>query len=718
MADPGQLPPSIYQGLGWPQPDGTPVPMQPPTSLGPPADWGGLPPSVPQGLGWAPPPSAPSSDDSAPPPVPPPAPTPPSLPSMGAPPPPAAQSSNASATPDYQVPMNAFGGGQAPAQPAAPGAPATGSPPAAGRSAAPQRPRTFDQRMDQLQQRQDEAAAQAQQGIDAGLAAEHVKNMADKAAFQQYDQQAQANAAARQAENEQWAKIYATNEAKLDADRKQIESWKFNRNAYMDSLGVGEKVSYGIGAILAGIGNAMQGIKTGENPVIQQLQQQIHDANEAQMKERDNLVQKYGMDRQTGLDAQAYHATRQAELDKQDGLALTALSKKLEESAVTAADPMAQARAISASAQVKKEAAALLQSSIQLSSQHEMETKRIGLEGARLGEEKRHNLVQEGFERYKLDQEDQLKAAALLAKQQGKLSEDESKRALFIPGPDGKWQVARDSAGNPVLSAKAEEDRNTIGAADAYNTTVNEMIRGIKDHGGESGWFKSPEWQKMQSAYNSAVINLHKIYGVQSFRGEWTADMFKALASGGVDPTSFIYNAVPGLQESKALVSGQVNATLRKNGYDGPPVTWQDTSSSPVPTQTDEQKIASDAMLNPRRGFDKRPGKLATELGNFSARGQLGPNETIDTRLQQEGGILPSVRQALNTWGAALQSPDMAIRRHYYEQLQKIADESESPETAAYAQQLLERAQQQQLSAAPGAANAPEAQRGSAGAPR
>lgn len=698
MPDPGQLPPSVYQGLGWPQPDGSPIPMQPPGALGPPAEWGGLPPSIPQGLGWAPPP-APGPDDAGPP-VPPSAPT--SLPSMPAPP--TAQPAR-SATPDYQVPASTFGGGQ----------PAAGAPPA--RPAAPARPQTFDQRMTGLEKRQDEAAAQEQQGIQAGLAAEHVKNVQDKAAFQQYDQQAQANADARKAENEQWAKIYATNEAKMDADRKQIESWKFNRNKFMDDLGVGGEVSYGIGAILAGFGNALQGIK-GPNPVIEQLQQNIHDANEQQMKERDNLVQRLGMDRQTGLDAQAYHATRQAEVDKQDGLALTALSKKLEESAVTAADPMAQSRAITASAQVKEKANALLQSSIQLSSQHEMETKKIGIAGGELA----LNRQKFDWEKNKEQQQLDINAAKLLATKQGKLDEEQQKRAITVPGPDGKMMIARQADGSPVLAGTAEladTYQKQINATRLYSSLADRMMRGLKDHGGESGWLKSADWQKMQSDYASAIATLHTGYGIESYRGEFILDMMKQLATAKIDPTSFIHDVTPALQESKANLQERTNGLVEGKGFSGE-IHWADNSNPPVPTQTDEERMVSDGLRNPISLLKDKPGKFNMEFGPPLVSEGPGASLMADAQARQAqvakaGGIMPSVKQAMVTWGAALQSPDLAIRRHYYQQLEKIAQESESPETAAFAQKLLDTAQAQQINAAPGAS---EPTRGSAGAPR
>lgn len=706
MADPGQLPPSVYQGLGWPQPDGMPVPMQPPGALGPPAEWGGLPPSVAQGLGWASPPAS-SSDDTAIPPVPPPPPAPTSLPSMAAPPPAAP---GRGATPDYQVPASAFGGAASAA--GKPGQPAPGA-----ARAATTRPQTFDQRMGALDQREADTLAQQQGAIQSGVEAEKGLHADQAAAYRQMDQQVAANAAERKAENEQWAKIYATNEAKTDADRKQIESWKFNRNKFMDDLGVGGQVSWGIGAILAGVGNALQGIK-GANPVIEMLQSNIHDANEQQMKERDALVQKLGMDRQTGLDARDYHATRQAEIDKADGLAYTALSKQIEEAAVKSADPMAQARGMKEAAELRAKSDELLKGSIQLRSQHDLQAQQNAITGGHLA------LAQKQFDWTKQkDQEElDLKAAALLDKKNGKLSEDESKRAIYIYDEKGTPIVARKSNGDPVLTADpadAAKIRKQVAAAKTYNTLVGQMGRGIKEHGGESDWWQSDDWQKMKTDFTSAVAQLHEAYGIESFR-EPTIEFFDKMVSAGRDPTAFNVlrsNAIAGLTNSNANLQTKINDIVGSQGYDGPGFAFKDMTSLPVPTQTDEQKITSDALLNPVSGFGTRQGKVNTELGitpAVSANSRLR-SAAVASELKKQGGILPSVKQAMETWGAALTSPDLAIRRHYYQQLEKIAQESESPETAAFAQQLMDRAQERQMNET---SRTPEVIRGASGQPR
>lgn len=716
----GGLPPSVYdmitrggaptaQGLGEVNPPALPVA----------ADWGGLPVSIPQYLGWA---HLGHAPDAAPSGIPTVIPAAPSTPVTQLPagqvsyaPGGATPRASAAPTPDATHPPAAT----APV-------PATSAPsPRAVAPAAPARPQTFGQRVDALEQRQAGTEAEQRAAIDAQVAAEQGLHRAESAAYQNYDATTKANAAARQAEADAYAKAYQTNAAKVAADRQQIEGWKYNRNQFMDELGVGGKVRWGIAMVLAGIGQGL--MHQGGNPVVELLQQQIHDANDAQMKQRDALVQKLGFDREGQQDAAAYHAQRQAELDKKDGLAGVALAKQLEEAAINTADPIARARGMKAAADVRQMSDQQLKGYVELRSQHDLQAQSNAISGGHLSETIRHNKFEEGFQVYKENQDAELKAAALAAKQQGKLTDEENKRALYIPGPDGKLTVARKDDGSPVLAGSAEiasKDQNMIGAAASYNRLVGQMIRGIRDHGGESGYLKSKDWQNMQADLESAVAELHDAYGITSFR-EPTMKFFEKMATGGVDPTSFVYDATAALQRSNKNLQDKVNERIQARGYNGPRFGWADTSDQPPPQQTDEQKTLAKALIDPHRGFADSPGVLENEVGRFSPLGEykkvVDKNgvyrgyEDAHTRLIAAGDVLPSVRQAMETAAASMASPDLEIRKRNTELLEKIARDSESPATAALAKRLLERGHDEQIQSSIPIA---EPVRGPDGAPR
>lgn len=715
MPDPA-LDPSIYQRLGWsPAADPTQPPPIPAPPGGPPDAYGGVSLPVAQRLGWAPPPTDAPLE----------APTlqrpPTQLPSMAGQPP---APSTGGGAPDFKVPASAFGGGAGAAPPAAGTAPIRAN--QHGAPAPTGKPQSFDQQLAGLQQRE-AGTEQAQVGaINAGVEAQKQLHADQLAAYGTAQQTVAANAQQRAAEDDRFKKAYATNQAQVQADRAQIDNYKYNPNKYMDELGVGDHIRLAIGQILAGIGQGMMR-QGGPNPVTEMIQQRIHDANVGQQQQRDALVQKLGFDRDTGQDAATYHATRQAELDKQDGLAYTALGKQLEAAALKSADPMAQARGLAEAANVRAMGDERLKSYIQLKSEHDVKQQEIGVAYSGQAETRRHNLVQEGFERYKEDQDAQIRAAALLAKQQGKMTDEERKFAGYAEtqGPDGKptgkVDVLRNADGTVWQARDADTARETsklTSGAAVYNRLVGDMVRDIADHGGESDYFKSDAWKRQQSRLSEMQAELHDVYGIKRF-SEGTQDLFNKMATGGVNPTSFVYDATNALQTSAKDLEAKVNDHLKHQGYTGRPVALLDTSAPTAPPSTPEERSLGRALVNPAVLYDREPERVGSELGVNTKglrAGEIAPK--VAQALRDQGGILPSVRQNMDTWAAAMASPDPEISARFRKTLEKIASDSEGSATASYAEQLLARERQRQLETAPGAANAPEVQRGSSGAPR
>lgn len=431
---PVDLPPEVRARLGLP-----PIPADDGSAAlpGSAPNFGGLDPSVVQGLGWAPPPpptDAPSLASANTPP-------PQQLPSMAGQPLPGGPAT----APDYQVPVSAFGGTPPTGAPrgAAPtaqqGAPAQRAPQAA-------KPLSFDQQLANLQQReQDTEAAQTgaiQAGVEAqqGLHAEQLKSYATA------DETIKANAAQRKAEDERYQTIYEKNRAQTAADRQAIDSHKYNPNKFMDQMGVGDHLRWGIAQILAGIGQGMMR-QGGPNPVTQMLQQKIHDANQAQQMERDNLVQKLGFDKETGQDAATYHATRAAALDKADGLAFTALGKSLEEAAIKSGDPMARANGLKEAANIRAMGDERLKSYIQLQSQHDHQQAELGIQRQQVGIAGGHlALAQQAERRAQKLQDLEYGPGGFKEQELGIKAADEMRKAL----KDQRQKVADEGVNNPV----------------------------------------------------------------------------------------------------------------------------------------------------------------------------------------------------------------------------------------------------------------------------
>ena len=649
------IPDYLQQGLGF-----TPVDD---SLAGAPDPYGGLHPAVAQALGLAPPPvQAPATPDA-------PADQPLQLPSAAQPP---ATPQPPSPSKDYQVPVSAIDG------------PGT-------KPAAPPKPPTVDQQFAQARQAQQQADqsqhAAIQQGADAQRAQAADELQAVEAHNAQIKQIQDEQKASRDADQKTRAQKAAYAQSTLDA----VDNYKVDQNKFMHDMGLGDAVGWGIATALASIGDSLQG-KKGPNPVIQMMQSKMEQAVRAQVDERDQLKERAGRAEHSLDKFDAFSKDKEATFQMRMAEGERSLANMLRTSAAKYKDANVQAGAAMEAARLDQSSADRANKAVEFAATYDNQKRQLGISAGQLAESKRHNLVEEGWQKTKFEEEQNLKAAALLAKQQGKLTDEESKRAVFVPGPDGKMQALRNPSGDLVVAGSpeiAQKQRDMVAAATSYNRLVGQMARGIADHGGESTWIKGKEWQKMQSDLQSATAELHDAYGITAFR-EPTVQFFEKMASAGVDPTSFVRDATGALQESNMNLQAKVNEKLGALGYSGPPVKWQDTSAPPAPVKTPNDEVLADALVNPRRAYDDRPGRLEQELGTPSDA------ETLSGRLEKQGNILPSVRQNLQTWGAMLGSGDPAVSQRARAMLETVVEKSQSPEQAALAKQLLERDMTQQ----------------------
>jgi len=623
-------------------------------------DYGGLHPAVAQAIGLAPPPVV------TPPPVQ--ADQPPlQLPSAAAPQPaqPPAPSK------DFHVPVAAIDGPGTP-KPVKPAAPPRPMTPEQGFAAAAQQRQAAEQNQEAAVQQQADAMAP--------------KNAEDLAAAQAHKEQADAIAADQKRYQDAHDKELATSQARIASDNQALDSYKVDQNKYWKDAGVGTHIGWYIAMAMSGLGDALQG-KSGPNPVIQMLQDKMHQSVVAQVDARDQLKEKRGRDLEAKGEVEQGFASRNAEILRRDGANDRAFANALALAAAKSADPIQQANAAKMIADLRASSADKQEAAVKDQASYAVQKQQLAISGGQLAESKRHNLVEEGWQKTKFEEEQNLKAAALLAKQQGKLSDEESKRAVYVPGADGKMTALRNPNGELVIAGSpeiAQKQRDMVAAAQAYNRLVGQMARGIADHGGESTWIKGKEWQKMKSDLQSATAELHDAYNITAFR-EPTVKFFEEMASAGVDPTSFVRDATGALQESNMNLQAKVNEKLGALGYNGAPVKFADTTKLPEPTKTPEDVQLSEALRNPKRAFDDRPGRLVQELGSPT------DNETLSGLLEKQGNILPSVRQNIQTWGAMLDSGDPAVAQRARTMLETVAEKSQSPEQAALAKQLLDR---------------------------
>jgi len=660
------IPDYLQQGLGLPPPVDDSL-------AGAPDPYGGLHPAVAQALGFTP---------QQPVPLPQAPPTQPlQLPSAAEPQP---QQSPAPSR-DFHVPAAAIDG------------PGTPKPP---KPAAPPKPMTPEQGFAAAGAARQAAEQGAEAAVQQQAQAMAPKNAEDLAAAQAHKEQADAIAADQKRYQDEHDKAYATSQAQIAADNKALDSYKVDQGKYWKDAGIGTHIGWYIAMAMSGLGDAMQG-KSGPNPVIQMLQDKMHQSVVAQVDARDQLKEKRGRNLEAKGEVEQGFASRNAEILRRDGANDRAFANALALAAAKSADPIQQAQAAKLIADLRLQSADKQEAAAKDQASYAVQKQQNAIAGGHLAETRRHNLVEEGWQKTKFEEEQNLKAAALLAKQQGKLSDEETKRAVFVPGPDGRMTALRKTGGELVLAgdpAIAQKQRDMVAAATSYNRLVGQMSRAIADHGGESTWIKGKEWQKMESDLQSATAELHDAYGITAFR-EPTVKFFEKMASAGVDPTSFVRDATGALQESNMNLQAKVNEKLGALGYDGPAIKWQDTTAPPAPLQTPEDTAIRVAMGSrgddPGAVYDPQAGKYQPKLPGAY---RVDPDvSTVPPPSAQDAAVAknfpkmgPAQRSLLEMWGAALQGGDPALRDRAASVLEKLSKDADEQGVRDYAAQLLQ----------------------------
>lgn len=308
------LPQEVLQGLGW-------VPPAPPLGGALPADPVVAPPPAPV-------PTPPPDLPLAPPPETP-APQLPERAPVAAPPPP---------NPDFKV--------QLPEPPPAPN---------------PPKPPTVDQQLGMAQQKQTQTDAAGMNAITSNAAVDQAQAADELRAYQDHQAKAAENEKQRVALQQETQQINAQKQTYVDSVLKELDDYKVDQNKFWKDQGVGDRIGWGVGMVLSGLGNAFLGARNpqmgaAENPVIKMLRDKMHESVVAQMDERDQLKEKYGRAEHALDRYNQFSKDRSAQIDLLDARNDKALANYLMLAAAKFKDPK-----IAANAQA--EAAKLMQSS-------------------------------------------------------------------------------------------------------------------------------------------------------------------------------------------------------------------------------------------------------------------------------------------------------------------------------------------------------------------
>lgn len=304
---------------------------------------------------------------------------------------------------------------------------------------------SFNQGMVDQQRGEQQALVQHEAAIDTNTQAQQGLHADQGAALRQNIETLDAAEQSHKQIRDQIDKAHQANTAIVQADQKAVDNYKINPNKFMDDLGVGGRIRWGIGMVLAGIGQGMQR-QGGPNPVLQMMQDKMKEAIQLQIDQRDQMVAKIGRAKDARAEADQTGAGRLAEVDRGVAQAEHVLAKQFDLAANNAADPITKANALQAKAQLLDSANQHHENFIKLQSEHDVQMQQIGLQRQQVGiagghlaiaaqAEKRAQKLQDleygpgGFK----EQELGIKAAAELRKGMQEKKDKAKAEGLFNP---------------------------------------------------------------------------------------------------------------------------------------------------------------------------------------------------------------------------------------------------------------------------------------------
>lgn len=550
----------------------------------------------------------------------------------------------------------------------------------------------------------------------------------DYAAYQQHAANTAQIEEQRKALADDIAKARVQKQTYAETTLREAESYKVDRNKFAREMGLGDTLGWGIAAALSAVGQALarQG---GPNPVIQMLQQRMHDAVVAQMEERDRLKARSAAATHELDKFDTFSKNRLAQIDLLDARNDRWLAQQIALTGAKMADPQARAAAQKAFADLVTSSAEKAQKAADTAVGHELQAGGLAVSRFNALETQRHNIAterltgqQRDLEAYKLALSGKNEEAKLVRERAiggepsltpvDKSENKPGEKYVEIGGQKyrqdyGLYRQKDGSTWIPKgLDSSVAELQKQLPVSAAIVRNIDEILK------------LGPEWLS-DTANSDKKQRLDQIFGTSKALASTALglgvpngkDIEHILASLGTTDPSRFKDSLAGLKQARDTFVRIMSERMKAHDYDHD---WKpyNPSESEKPTRTPEDQTLADALKNPRRAFSQ--GRLDIELGAFSPRGEYGPGETLDTRLKESGGVLPRVRQAILTWGTLLASPTPDARDRAQAMLERVAKESESPETAALAQQILDQDLTRQLSTLPGA---PEVVRGSSGLP-
>lgn len=498
---------------------------------------------------------------------------------------------------DFHIPVEAI-------------APRTQQPaPPSVRAAAPQHPPSIDQQMANSHDRQNVADQASLTAVDSQETVDRARAADELAAYGAHEKQAKTLEDESKVRQETYAKTHAAKQTYAQAMMAKADNYKVDQNKYEKEMGVGDHIRWGIGMILSGVGQAMQH-QGGPNPVLQMLQDKMHQSVVQQMDERDQLRGRASNAAHDLDKYDEYSKSREATMALLDAKNDRQLANMLTQSAAKYKDAQAQVNAQKSAAELLQSSAKKVEESTQFAANYDMKKKdqdisrgQLGVSQFNAGESKRHNLVTEemaqqgkDMEALKLERAGQADQAKLVRERSigGEVHEVKDANGKVIGSELG---AIRMKDGSVFIPKGGPEDYSRLTKAHNATLKLDATLAEIQRLG--------PEW--LSDASNSAkkqkldqLGTTAKLEAIQALDLGVPTGNDVALATGFVgttDPTRF-RDSTAGIAQARKTLNTAHNVQLHTAGLDKD---WESPNLTAIPKApaTAVERIATTLKAEP-----------------------------------------------------------------------------------------------------------------------
>jgi hypothetical protein len=403
-----------------------------------------------------------------------------------------------------------------------------------------------------------------------------------------------AQAKEQQAKDDAWLQTLTTRYDQAITDEANHE---IDQGRRFKSMKTGQKVLLGVGAILSGLGQALDsarlgGPKVGPNPVIEMMTREMEKDVQIQQQEGEAKARRAGMAGQAMDRFSQISKDRQVAFNLRMSAEMERTARQIEAAAAGYDSEEAVLNAQGAVAELRQKGLDYRDAAISSAWNRQMEERKFGEQVAG----RRQQASQ--FNRSLAQSDDHFKAS---------LAEKAKERDLDIKRLEAAGQLEAAKAlreakkreeeltipnvftedGSPVTARTVEEARDLRkqqGPVNSAIALIDETKRIIAKSGGSAKSLKGDEYQKVTSNVATIKNMLRTAYEMGALDKGALEQMNSMM--GGADPTSFIYDARAGLDQVRSQLERGYTDKLRAQQPNASAFKPFSTSAGGAPAET------------------------------------------------------------------------------------------------------------------------------------